>query len=54
MSATITQTIAGKQSSYIPRVGLGIVIGLVVTLFLFWFMQYMIETAVRALYVNSR
>jgi protein TonB len=54
MSVSITQTIASRQSSYIPRIGLGLVLGLVITLFLFWFMQYMIETADRALDESSR
>ena len=54
MSATITQTIAQRQSSHLPRIGVGILLGLVVTLFLFWFMQYMIVTADRALDENSR
>ncbi|MBT8063033.1 MAG: energy transducer TonB [Xanthomonadales bacterium] len=37
-----------------PRLGLGLVLGLVITLFLFWFMQYMIETADRTLDEGSR
>ena len=54
MSATITQTIESRESSFIPRAALGIVLGLIITLFLFWFMQYMIETADRALDENAR
>ena len=54
MSATITQTIESRESSAIPRIGFGLVLGLVITLFLFWFMQYMIETADKTLDENSR
>jgi protein TonB len=54
MSATITQTVANNESSAIPRVGIGLVLGLVITLFLFWFMQYMIETADKTLDENAR
>ena len=52
--ASITQTLARGESSSLPRLGIGIVLGLVVTLFLFWFMQYMIETADRTLDEGSR
>lgn len=52
--ASITQTLASGESSSLPRLGIGIVLGLVVTLFLFWFMQYMIETADRTLDEGSR
>lgn len=54
MSATITETISSRQSSFLPRIGIGLVLGLVITLFLFWFMQYMIETADRALDEGTR
>jgi protein TonB len=54
MSATITETIARGESSHLPRLVVGLVIGMVVTLFLFWFMQYMIETADRALDESGR
>jgi len=54
MSATITQTVASQVTGYLPRFIIGAALGLVVTLFLFWFMQYMIETADRALDESSR
>lgn len=54
MSATITETIASSETSPLPRLFIGAALGLVVTLFLFWFMQYMIETADRGLDESSR
>ncbi|MDX1460196.1 MAG: energy transducer TonB [Xanthomonadales bacterium] len=52
--ATITDTIAKRESGNLPRLLIGLAIGLVITLFLFWMMQYMIETADRTLDESSR
>lgn len=49
MSATITESFASRESGGLTRLLIGLALGLVVTLFLFWFMQYMIETADRTL-----
>jgi protein TonB len=49
MSATILETLHVSKTGNIVRMVFGIVIGLVVTAALFWFMQYLIETADRAL-----
>ncbi len=54
MSVMITQTIASRETSYLPRILIGLVLGLVVTLFLFWFMHYMILTADRVLDESGR
>jgi len=54
MAHTITETIASRKSGDITRLGIGLAIGMVITLFLFWFMQYMIETADRSLDESSR
>ncbi len=54
MSATISETISRQESSAIPRVCIGLLVGLAITLFLFWFMQFMIETADRGLDESSR
>jgi protein TonB len=54
MAHTITETIASRKSGQFTRLGIGLALGLVVTLFLFWFMQYMIETADRSLDESSR
>jgi protein TonB len=54
MSVTITETIASRETSYLPRILIGLALGLVVTLFLFWFMHYMILTADRALDESAR
>ena len=51
---TITQTISAKEGGGLIRLAIGLIVGLVITLFLFWFMQYMIETADRALDESSR
>lgn len=51
-STTIQEALGGK--SIAPRMALGLVIGFGVTLFLFWLMQYMIETADRSLDESSR
>ena len=49
MSATILDTLSISKSGNIVRMMVGIVIGVVVTAALFWFMQYLIETADREL-----
>ena len=54
MSGTITEGIGRGESSYFPRLTIGLALGLVVTLFLFWFMQFMIETADRSLDESGR
>ncbi len=54
MSGTIAEGIGRGESSYLPRLFIGLVLGLVVTLFLFWFMQFMIETADRTLDESGR
>ena len=54
MSVTITEAIGRGQTSYLPRLVIGLALGLVVTLFLFWFMQFMIETADRSLDESGR
>jgi protein TonB len=49
MSATIAETLSSSKSGNIFRLVIGILFGLVVTAVLFWFMQYLIETADRQL-----
>ena len=49
MSATISETLTLNKSGNIVRLSIGILIGVVVTAALFWFMQYLIETADREL-----
>lgn len=49
MTSSITQTLSSRESGGLLRLLIGLALGLVVTLFLFWFMQYMIETADRTL-----
>ena len=49
MSATIIETLSVSKSGNIVRMVIGIVLGVVVTAGLFWFMQYLIETADREL-----
>ena len=49
MSATIEQRMSQNQSNGMMRMLLGLVLATVVTLFLFWLMQYLIETADRSL-----
>jgi len=49
MSATIDQTLEQSQSSRLMRTATGLVIAAMVTLSLFWLMQYLIETADRSL-----
>lgn len=54
MAMTITETFASRSTAGAPRIGIGIIIGFAVTLFLFWLMQYMIETADRSLDEGAR
>lgn len=54
MSSNITQTLARAETSQLPRLFIGLVLGLFITLFLFWFMQYMIEIADGTLDENNR
>ena len=49
MSATILDTLSVSKTGETIRLVLGIVFGVVVTAALFWFMQYLIETADRKL-----
>jgi len=49
MSATILDSLSLNQSGHIVRMATGIVLGLVITAGLFWMMQYLINTADRAL-----
>ena len=44
MSATITQILEQNQSRGLMRIAVGLVLGLMVTLSLFWLMQYLIAT----------
>ena len=54
MSASITKTLASSETSGLPRLFVGVVVGLVITLFLFWFMQLMIEIADSSLDEGAR
>jgi protein TonB len=49
MSATIIETLHVDKGGSIFRLVIGIVLGVVITAALFWFMQYLIETADREL-----
>jgi protein TonB len=49
MSATINETLSVNKATYAFRVVVGVVLGVVVTAGLFWFMQYLIESADREL-----
>jgi protein TonB len=53
-STTITDAFSGRAGSGATRVILGLLVGFGITLFLFWLMQYMIETADRTLDEGSR
>jgi protein TonB len=53
-STTIHDRLATGPGSGTPRLLLGLVLGFGITLFLFWLMQYMIETADRTLDESSR
>lgn len=49
MSATIDQTLEQSQARGVMRMAIGLVLAVMVTLSLFWLMQYLIETADRSL-----
>ncbi|MFC1740530.1 energy transducer TonB [Pseudomonadota bacterium] len=49
MSATILETLSVNRTGDIVRMAFGIILGLVITAGLFWFMQYLIATADREL-----
>jgi protein TonB len=49
VAATVFDTLESRESGRALRLAVGLVLGLLVTLVLFWFMQYMIETADRTL-----
>jgi len=49
MAATINQRLAQSQAANITRLVIGLVLGLAITLSLFWVMQYLIATADRTL-----
>ena len=53
MSVTITQSLAQNQAGNLIRLLIGLVMATVVTLGLFWLMQYLIETADRSLNEDS-
>jgi protein TonB len=53
MSVTITQSMAQNQAGNLVRLLIGLVMATVVTLSLFWLMQYLIETADRSLNEDS-
>ena len=42
---TLHETLSARETGMLQRMLVGFGLGLVITLFLFWFMQYMIETA---------
>lgn len=49
MAATINQRLAQSQAANITRLVIGLILGLAITLSLFWVMQYLIATADRTL-----
>ena len=49
MSATILDTLSVNKTGNLIRMAFGVVMGVIVTAALFWFMQYLIETADRGL-----
>jgi protein TonB len=49
MSATINETLSAGQTGNLIRLAFGVILGVVVTAGLFWFMQYLIVTADREL-----
>jgi periplasmic protein TonB len=53
MSVSINQTLAQNQTGGLTRLVIGLVLGLAVTLSLFWVMQYLIATADRSLNENT-
>jgi protein TonB len=54
MAATVHELMAAREGGGVTRIATGLVFGLVITLFLFWFMQYMIVTADRTLDDGNR
>lgn len=42
---TLHDSLAAREGGNLFRVGVGLALGLVITLFLFWFMQFLIDTA---------
>lgn len=54
MAASVIEVFAARDSRGLIRFTIGFGLGLVITLFLFWFMQYMIVTADRSLDESSR
>ena len=54
MAVNVHDHLSATESGGIFRLTVGFVLGLVITLFLFWFMQYMIVTADRTLDESSR
>ena len=54
MAETITKTFDEDTGGNLPRLLIGVLVGFFVTLFLFWLMQYMIETADRSLDESDR
>jgi protein TonB len=54
MASTVYETMAAREGGNVVRIAVGFVVALVITLFLFWFMQYMIETADRTLDESDR
>jgi protein TonB len=53
MAATINQRLAQNQAANITRLVIGLILGLAITLSLFWVMQYLIATADRTLNEDS-
>ena len=49
MSATINETLSVNTTGNVVRMAVGIILGVVITAALFWFMQYLIESADREL-----
>lgn len=49
MSLTINETLSVNKATYVFRMVFGIVLGVIITAGLFWFMQYLIESADREL-----
>jgi protein TonB len=53
MSATINEILSVNRTTYAVRIVIGALLGLVITAALFWFMQYLIESADRRLNEDS-
>jgi protein TonB len=53
MAATINQRLTQNQAANVTRLVLGLILGLAITLSLFWVMQYLIATADRTLNEDS-